>query len=76
MSKPLASSRLEIDVMKEVALGDKIYRPGKSLVAQATDDKRERWLVGPAMGVADAIVDLDDLLRCRSDGRIICNTSS
>ena len=71
MSKPLASSRLAIDVMREVAIGGEVYPPGRSLVAQATDPNRRRWLVGPALGVADSIVDLDVLLRSRAKGQII-----
>ena len=71
MSKPLASSRLEIDVMKEVAIGGQIYPAGRSLVAQAADPNRQRWIVGPALGIADSIVDLDDLLRSRANGQII-----
>lgn len=74
MSKPLEGSKIEIDVMKEVALGDKIYQPGKSLVAQATDLNRQRWLIGPTNGAADTLVDLDELLRCSSGGHIICHT--
>ena len=71
MSKPLAGSKLEIDVMKEVAIGGQIYPPGRSLVAQAADPNRQRWIVGPALGIADSIVDLDDLLRSRANGHII-----
>jgi len=71
MSKPFASSKLEIDVMKEVAIGGQIYPPGRSLVALAADANRQRWIVGPALGVADCIVGLDDLLRSRAKGQII-----
>ena len=74
MAEPLAGSRFDIDVMKPVTLGKKTYRPGKSLIAQATDDGRQRWLIGPAPGVADTIVDLAELLRCRTDGSVICSS--
>ena len=71
MSKPLATSRLAIDVMREVAIGGQTYPPGRSLVAQAADPARQRWIVGPALGIADAIVELDELLRSRAKGQII-----